>query len=134
MIELTEMFKVAWSSSFWTQESVRRVLDAIRNDLEESSLDWEPKDEEWGRVLVGQEVKALVCARVPVAVLIGTDWSQDLIVGLTRSGVAIIHTEDYEAVEYSVDRATLESIFERPLSENVDFSRCSINDIWWSTV
>jgi hypothetical protein len=35
---------------------------------------------------------------------------------------------------YEIDRALLEEVFDRVLSENVDYSSLSLNDLWWATV
>jgi hypothetical protein len=35
---------------------------------------------------------------------------------------------------FEVDQGLLEQIFGRSLSENVDYSKLSISDLWWATV
>jgi hypothetical protein len=97
-------------------------------------VDWERGDEEWGRVLVGDAVRALVCVKVAVVVILGPDWPRDAIEHLRRSGVSIIEADTLNDAQYAVDKALLEEVFGRPMSENVNFAQCSLNDLWWATV
>ena len=121
MIHLTEIFRNACRTQDWTQEAAQKALDMIRSKIGGSTVDWERGDEEWGRVLVGDVVKALVCAKVAVAVIMGRDRPQDVIEYLKKNGVSIIEAKTLDDDQYAVDKVVLEEIFGSPLPENVNY-------------
>ena len=114
----------------WTEARVRSTLAHLAAQSTGSSVDWEPGDEEWARV-VGSDgsVLALVCARFPfVFVPAGAMATHPL------EGVTWISVPSMDASVFSVDPTTLEQAFGRAVSQQLDYEAVSAHDIWWATV
>ena len=117
--------------SDWTEARVRSTLADFVSRNPGSSIDWEPGDEEWARVLSTPkgEVIAFICARLPLAFEVADE------VGVRPSaGVLWISVPSMSARALCVDQAALEQAFGREVSSNLDYRSVSANDIWWATV
>ena len=82
-----------------------------------------------------REVRALVCARVPLVIVVEADGGSCK--GSARfleEGLVVIRARDLSAREYSVERSVLEKVFAKAVSTNVDLRHCSISEMWWATV
>ncbi len=92
-------------------------------------IDWECGNEQWGRIIDARGVQALVCARVPLGFA-----QEDLDPARMTERVFWMKVCSMDQPLFEVDRRLLEEVFGRPLSDNVDYSRLSVNDLWWATV
>lgn len=126
---IDELFRAARASSCaWSHRDVRRALEILAG--RERIIDWEAGDEEWGRLVdAGGKVQAIVCALTPVCFGLPEVDRRGL-----DAGVACMTVASMSEPVFEVDRRLLEEIFGRPLSTNVDYSRLSIEDLWWATV
>lgn len=128
MTDLTSSFlSAAREGQRPTVTGILSVLTGLAREVG-GAVDWEPGDEEWGRVLLGGDVVALVCARVPLVLVRLTTPAHSLL------GFEVVVVNDFASQEYRVDRGLLESIFGRPLSPHVDWEGMSIDELWWATV
>ncbi len=134
-IELSPLFECAHRfSTSWNYESVRKALERLASSNSGAQIDWEKGDEQWGRVLVGNEVVAFVCAKLPLVAVhsklsgIASGWAGN------QDGAEVIVMDDFEAADFSVDRSLLERIFGREISSNLDYNAISISELWWATV
>ena len=126
--DLGEVFRVASARSrAWTRDDVWRALKGLTSTG--SKVDWEPGDEQWGRVLDGAGVVGLICARVPVGAV-----RNDVDPRLLSDPVTWIRFNSMNDHDFKVERELLEEIFGCALSENVNYSSLSLNDLWWATV
>ncbi len=91
MTNLTSIFKrAAEGNKDWTLEDARRFLQEIAVAYPDSDVDWEQGDEEWGRVICGDSVVGLLCAKIPIAILIGGHWSLNTQEGMTSQGIEVV--------------------------------------------
>jgi hypothetical protein len=117
----------------WNLGESARVLEEILQCVDNAVIEWEKGDEEWGRIIRNKQVVALVCARFPlVIVLAGLKAALEKAISTPK--VSLVSVESMSEKTYSVDKAVLEIFFGRTLSENVDYGKCSIDDLWWATV
>lgn len=128
--DLTEIFRAAFLSKRpWTEADATRVLEALRDRWPGSRIDWEPGDEEWGRVFHERDgVVGMVCARAPIGAARARDEPDEL-----PDGVAWLRFESTTDASYSLDRRVLEPIFTR-VSDVVDYAALSLDDLWYATV
>lgn len=112
----------------WSHDDVRKVLEVLAGQA--FQVDWEPGDEEWGRVVdTSGKVHVLVCSRIPLCIGL-----QDRDGGRLATRVSWMTVSSMSEPAFEVDRRLLEEIFERSLSENINYAKLSINDLWWATV
>jgi len=131
---LSRIFEEARSgSSNWSPRAVREVLDYIAASKADLLVDWELGDEEWGRVLEGGSVVALVCAKMPL-VFLHKPFDALLSSLDERKGLWVVAVESFDSECYSVSRQLLEGLFGRRITENVSCDSLSISDLWWATV
>jgi len=117
----------------WSLPDVRALLDFIAVSRASSHIDWEPGDEEWGRVLEGNAVVAFVCAKVPLVVLHKS--LIELVSSINKDGgPLVVVAESFGSESYSVDRQVLESLFGHCITVNISCDSLSITDLWWATV
>jgi len=134
MTELTETLSVAASkSSEWSLEMARGVLSSIAKSVPGASVDWEQGDEAWGRVVAGREVVAFVHGTWPI-VITSPFLEKSVRQVSTIGAAAVVVASSFSERAFCVDKAVLERLCSRPLSENVDYRELSINDLWWATV
>jgi len=130
--DLTPSFKAAKErSTDWGLAAASGIMNAIALMIPNSVVDWEPGDEEWGRVLVGQKVRGLVHARMPLAFLVTPVAVPE---DPSLSEVVIVRVERTDTRSFRIDKDWLESILGRPLTDNVDYEALSLDDLWWATV
>ncbi|KYF72244.1 hypothetical protein BE15_18950 [Sorangium cellulosum] len=95
-----------------------------------SSVDWEPGDEEWGRVLdADTEIVGLVCARIPIGAV-----RDDVPRSELPSGVTWIRFKSTRERHYQVAPEILEKVFGREVSRSIDYGALSLDELWWATV
>lgn len=118
------------ASMMWTYERVAQTLQALAIHYPGSRVDWEPGDEEWGRVVDPEgEVVGLVCARVPLGI-VRNDLPQSELPHL----VEWLRFKSMHDASYRVSPEILERVFGRQPSRNIDYEELSLNDLWWATV
>ncbi|XXY17783.1 hypothetical protein WME88_57110 [Sorangium sp. So ce216] len=129
--DLSDVFRHSRAASAtWTHEKVQDVLQALAAHSPGSWVDWEPFDEEWGRVLdADNKVLGLVCARVPIGAA-----RDDVPLAELPSLVTWIQFMYMHDHRYRVYPELLEEVFGRKISRNVDCEDLSMNDLWWATV
>lgn len=126
--DLGSLFRAGQGASgTWGYDEVWKTLEALAGPGEE--IDWEPGNEQWGRVLDVGTVIGMVCARVPVGVV-----QAGVPAGRVSGRVAWLRVESMDAQMYRVDRELLEQVFGGPLSNAVDYEQLSIADVWYATV
>jgi hypothetical protein len=135
MMNLTPMFQQSaeQSATGWSLDAAGRVLEQLRDCLDNSIIDWEKGDEEWGRIIQNQQVVALVCARLPFVIVLAK-MKQAVEKALLGSSLSLVSVEDMSAKLFSVDKHILEFLFSKQLSDNIDYEHASIDDLWWATV
>lgn len=129
--DLSEFFRQGLAASaMWTYEKVDQALHALAVQCPGSRVDWEPGDEEWGRVVDADgNVVGLVCARIPVGIV-----RDDLPQSELPSLVAWLRFKSMYDTSYHVSPEILEKVFGRRISQNIDYGTLSLNDLWWATV
>ncbi|XYH97997.1 hypothetical protein ACMHYB_61370 [Sorangium sp. So ce1128] len=129
--DLSDVFRYGHAASAnWTREKVREALRALVARSPGSWVDWEPGDEQWGRVLdADNDVLGLVCARVPIGAA-----RDDVPLAELPSAVTWIQFRHMHDHRYRVAPELLEEVFGRKISRNVDYEDLSMNDLWWATV
>lgn len=131
MRDLTPLIRrAAKQASEWSEVQVAEVLSAVASRLPNAVVDWEPGDEEWGRVLLSDSVVALVSSRFP---LVFVSQSANLVTEQLPDSITVETVESMDASEFAVDKVLLEETFQRPLSDNIAYAHISINELWWAT-
>ncbi|WP_437609179.1 hypothetical protein WMF20_49580 [Sorangium sp. So ce834] len=129
--DLSDVFRHSRAASAtWTHDKVQDVLQALAARSPGSWVDWEPFDEEWGRVLdADNKTLGFVCARVPIGAA-----RDDLPTAELPSAVTWIQFRSIHDHNYRIAPEILEEIFGFEVSRNVDYEDLSMNDLWWATV
>jgi hypothetical protein len=123
---LQQMLRTGWSNG-----EAKELLKAIVGMTPGSRVDWEEGDEEWGRVLSREDkVLALVSAKFPLSFVTTTVSGQMLF----PASVTVLSVKDMAEPQLRATRELMEQVFERPLSDNLDYGNLSAEDIWWTTV
>ncbi|WP_437755839.1 hypothetical protein [Sorangium sp. So ce1389] len=129
--DLSDVFRDSRTvAATWTHEKVQDVLQALAAHSPGSWVDWEPFDEQWGRVLdADNDLLGFVCARVPIGAA-----RDDVPLSELPSTVAWIRFRSADDHDYRIAPELLEEVFGREISRNVDYEALSMNDLWWATV
>jgi hypothetical protein len=127
----TEFEDAATRAADWTHADVATLLEAVTNEHPHAQADWEPGDEEWGRVLDpdGEHVIALICAKLPLGFIRG-----EAPVLRSPHRFVWISAESMDAASYRVVPEVLDRLFGRAVSRNLTYDEVSAQDIWWATV
>jgi hypothetical protein len=131
--DVTPLLLAAWEHhQEWSHPLVVSLLERLQLRFEGSQIDWEPGDEEWGRLLVDGQAVVLVCSRMPLAIiesLVFDHLRRDL-----PDELMVLSVPSLSTPVLMVDRKVAESMFDRELSDNVDWGGMSASDFWWATV
>ncbi|HBQ98395.1 MAG: hypothetical protein J7524_23380 [Roseofilum sp. Belize BBD 4] len=134
MINIGNYFRFTENNlSHWKIEAVRQILDMLVHSIEDSIIDWEPGDEEWARLLVGKEVVAIVCAKVPLIIVL-EKYKDKFSNHFFLKEIKIFIIKDFDDNLYCIEKELLEKTFGREMTSNISYSALSINDLWWATV
>jgi hypothetical protein len=134
MTDITSKIMEARSlSQGWTREKVRHALAALAELHPDGTVDWEERDEDWGRVISRGAAMAYVSARCPLAFVQADDETAAQRLSAQVDIVAIT-VQDFDVSSVSVDPSALSELTRRPLTENVLYDSASVNEIWWATV
>ncbi|WP_159397847.1 hypothetical protein [Sorangium cellulosum] len=129
--DLSDIFRHGLATSAtWTRENVREALQVLASYSPGSYVEWEPGDEEWGRVLDSDnEIVGLVCARIPIGAV-----RDDVPRSELPSAVTWILFKSTSEPYYQVAPEVLKEVFRREVSRNIDYGSLSLDDLWWATV
>lgn len=133
--DITAMLESARETGSWSKGVFRRVLDKLAEALAGGSVDWDREaGEEWGRILVGGEVIALVWLRGAFAFL-GLSHTDALSRVLQDYPVQYEVVDDWAEAKYRIDGESLLRLTGRDqISEAFDAGGFSANDLWWATI
>ena len=117
---------------YWDKDKIRRVLAILSRAIKPSMVDWEEDDEEWGRIICGGDIIAIICVKLPLIII----SSQYEAISKKIDGISclVFPVRDFDLEKHRVSKSILERVFERKLSENLNYEELSINDIWWATI
>ncbi|WP_437609181.1 hypothetical protein WMF20_49585 [Sorangium sp. So ce834] len=129
--DLSDIFRHSRAASGkWTHDKVQDVLQALAAHSPGCSVDWEPGDEAWGRVLdADTEIVGLVCARIPIGAV-----RDDVPRSELPSDVTWIRFKSTRERDYQVAPELLEKVFGREVSGSIDYGALSLDELWWATV
>ena len=109
------------------------MSDAIAESCPDLTIDWEPGDENWVRLLSGAVVEAYLNVLVPL--IIGKRRILEVCKQFSPPKyLEEIEIEDIDLPEFVVDPELLSSLSGGGVSGNLDYNRLSARDIWWVTV
>ena len=134
-IDITAKLELAQETGNWNKGLFQDLLDKLAGALTDGSADWDYEaGEDWGRILVGGEVVALLWLRGAFAFL-GLSQADVLSRVLQEHPVQFEVVDDWDEARYRIDRLSLLRISGRgQVSEAFDPSGFSANDLWWATV
>lgn len=127
-MDLNEALRLATLRNEWDESRAEHVLGRIQRRINGSVIDWDRGIERWARVLCKSEVCGYLCVRVPIAFAVPavSDAFRD-------DRVVLVSVADFSAQVYSVDKHLVTEVF-GGATEVLDYSRISINDLWYATV
>lgn len=119
--------------SGWSSRLLQATLTELAEALHGSAVDYdEDAGEEWGRLLVGDDVVAILWLRGAFA-LVQQEFS-DLVPRLTSAGVIVEIVSDWDAPLFTIEPEDLRLLFGREtISDAVNPARLSANELWWAT-
>ncbi|MCP4548383.1 MAG: hypothetical protein GY835_18130 [bacterium] len=134
-IDITKKLELAQEAGNWNKGVFHDVLDKLAGAPAGGSIDWDYEaGEEWGRILVGGEVGALLWLRGAFAFL-GLSHADVLSRVLQEYPVQFEVVDDWDEARYRIDRLSLLRLSGRgQVSEAFDTAGFSANDLWWATV
>lgn len=104
--------------------------------LKDFSVDWDREDgEQWGRLLVENNVAVLFNARMPI-IFVNSVFHEDLLAYFEKEQfkeLVIIEVKSWALAEYELNLSEIADIIKWK-SSNVPEEKISINDIWYATV
>jgi len=132
-IDLSPRLQDARRHPAWSPQVLEATLKCMSEMIAGSKVDHdESAGEEWGRLVLADEVVAILWSRGAFA-FVHRDFAQ-LVSVLTSTGVIFEVVADWDAPSYSVQPEDLRLLFERDrFSETVDPARLSANELWWAT-
>jgi len=134
MIDLTNAFRAALQAKDgWNFGQTERLLHTIQNSLPGSRVDWEVGNENWGLVLSDKQIVSYVSSLAPL-IFIRNDFSSSLGKVADLFDVIYVEFNSIKTFNYRIDRVVLEELVGRKVSPNFDYSKMSLQDIWFVTV
>jgi hypothetical protein len=132
MIDISGSLSAA-STRSWSTDLAAGALRWLSQNIDGSAVDWDQgSGEEWGRIVVGSRLVALVCARVPLVILAdgASTASPD---GVPGGPVALI-VPSMDSACLSVSPDILEAVFGRSVSRELAYDAVSAEDLAWATI
>ena len=131
MMDITTLLEKAVASTIvWSGETFIGLLHSLAAGVDGASIDWdEGAGENWGRLLVGDEVIAMVFRPRPLMVVRSPLSEHD-----ASAGVPVLAVEDMSAEVFSAERAVVERLVDRAISSDWDDAKFSVDELWWATV
>ncbi len=132
-IDLSASLRAARRHPTWSSQLLEATLSLLRDAIPSSKVDYdEDAGEEWGRLLMADEIVAILWRRGAFAFV--HRRFADLVPLLTSAGVIAEIVADWDARSYRVQPADLSLLFERDaISDAVDPAGLSVNELWWAT-
>jgi len=132
MTDLTAILaKAITAKQFWHSSKVLAVLHTVESLIPNARVDWEQGDEESGRIIMPDgRVAALVCARLPFGFISAPEVDPAAL----PTELTWVQVASMSDAAFMVDQRALEYAFGRQLSDNVDYTALSAQDLWWATV
>lgn len=97
---------------------------------DEARSSWEPDIELWGRVLVKDELVALVAQRIPLVIMIGRPYPLP-----PEETQRVLHVEHLHQRGHRIDQDVLEAVFELTLPPGaLDCENFSLDELWDATM
>lgn len=127
MINLTNDIKSAMALGSRDHRRTANLLALLASHFD-GVVDWEQGDEEWGRVLAGQQVLAIVADRFPLVIVVGGRTPP------VGNLAHVVRVKDMDGKDHQVDRSVLEEGFGRSITSNVNYDCMSIDELWWATI
>jgi hypothetical protein len=134
MLDISEdLLKAASMRSEWTRDQGRLLALTLSDSIPDAGLDWdEDAGEEWARILVEEDVAALVRIRIPLVIVVRQEARR--IGGEIGDAAILIVVDDMDALNLSAQEDSLLMAFpERELSANLDPEEFSSSDLWFAT-
>lgn len=122
------------SKNQWSAFQTEALLESLCKASCDARCEWEEGDEMWARVILGDEVIAIVSAEMPLVILRHAHQNLADSAQLDRKLVRIAIVQKFDEPVMRTTRFEIEQIFNRLLSGNIDYENLSINDLWWATV
>jgi hypothetical protein len=134
-IDITAKLELSRENGSLSKRLFRRLLENLAEALAGGRVDWDSEaGEEWGRILVGGEVVALLWFRGAFAFL-GLSHADALSRVLEDYPVQWELVDDWDEARYRVDGMSLARLSGRDqISEAIYPAGFSANDLWWATV
>jgi hypothetical protein len=124
-------------STSWTNADFQRLVSNLLESVGESSLDWDQgAGEGWARILVGNQVVAIVRFDEPLVFLLDRYLTGSLANELQEHKIVLVRTGDMDSKTYKLDVESIRDIFPNlqwPY-EAIDPGELSVLDLWWATV
>jgi hypothetical protein len=135
LIDLTEKMRLARENETWTEALFCAFLDKLSGAFAGAKIDWDDgAGEEWGRVLWGKELLALVWLR-GAFVFVGASHTEIFSPLFLGSSVQFEVVDDWDKSQYQIDRGVLLQLIGRgKISDAFDSRQFSASDLWWATV
>ena len=133
LIDLAVRLREAVRHPGWSSQLLMTTLAALAAAVPGSAVDYdEDAGEEWGRLLLGNDVVAMLWLRGAFG-LVHRRFS-DMVPRLTSAGLVIEVIADWDAPIFTIEPEDLRSLFEREtISDSVNPARFSANELWWAT-
>lgn len=133
--DITPKLESAQRAGEWSREGFLDLLDSLSGALKSGSVDWDhAAGEEWGRVLLGGEVVALLWHRGTFGFVTRKNAGA-LAEALREHSVQFEIVEDWDDVQYKIDPGFLLRASGRgQISSAFNPAGFSANDLWWATV
>lgn len=135
-IDITAKLQLAQETGTWSKEAFHDLLGQLAGALAGGRLDWDHEaGEDWGRILVRDEVVALLWHRGKFA-FVGLRHANVLSRVLREYSVQSEVVDDWDEPRFKIDRLSplLQSPGRGQVSDAFDPAGFSANDLWWATV
>jgi hypothetical protein len=110
------------------------LLERLAQAKDGFKLQWDPgAGEEWGRILSGPIVEALIHFRYPVAIVRSAE-SADLQRALADPSVVVVEVPDWEDETFSARLETVQEFAGHGLGWDFDADKFSAADLWFVSV
>ena len=115
----------------WDENRLKDLLFICQSIVENSVIDWETGDENWARLLKDGRVLLIVNAQIPLAFFDAeyADQFRDVLSECVFKAI-----ESFSSSDFSVDVSLLKQVAGRDVSDNLDYTHISIDDLWWATI
>lgn len=132
-IDLSEKLRAARRHPAWSSERLKGTLVGLAGAIPGSNVDHDVEaGEEWGRLLLSDEIVAIVWSRGAFA-FVHAEFA-DLVPLLASDGVVAEVVAGWDERSYSLQPEDLRSLFERDaISDAVDPDKLSASELWWAT-